>query len=277
MGWIITSISWQAAYVVLGVVGLVWAVIWAKFGREGTETTGGNKRPTAALGRVPYRKLFLNMTSVGIGLSEFGVYWGMVLVIAWFPAYLQIGLGLPPQQVYIFATVPWLLSPPIVMSASTISQRLMLRGVSSRRARGMLSAGCCLIGGALLLTLPMVETTWLKIAVISLGITLPYVILTLGPVTIGEIAPPSQRAAALSVNTAFVTSAGIFAPWVTGFIIERAATPAEGYLTGFMVCGAISILSGIVALLLIRPEDTLASFKAAQIQAPDMAAQGATS
>lgn len=185
------------------------------------------------------------------------------MVIAWFPAYLQIGLGLEPKQVYLVATIPWLLSPPIVMTASALSQRLMLRGTSSRRARGLLCAACCFMGGALMLTVPYIEAVWLNIVVISLGITLPYVILTLGPATIGEIAPASQRAAALSVNTAIVTSAGIFAPWVTGYLIEGAATQSEGYVRGFVLCGIIAIISGVIATLLIRPEQTRAAFIAA--------------
>ena len=263
LGWLITNVSWRAAYVALGIAGLVWAVVWARFGREGTETIGRPEHAGPALDRVPYRRLLLNMTSIGIGLSEFGVYWGLALVIAWFPAYLQIGLGLPPRQVYLIATIPWLLSPPVVMTAAALSQRLMVRGTSSRRARGILSSVYMFMGGGLMLTLPYVEATWLKIAVISLGTTLPYVILTLGPATIGEIAPASQRAAALSVNTAIVTSAGIFAPWVTGYIIEGAATQADGYVQGFVLCGVIAILSGVIGVLLIRPETTREKFRLA--------------
>ena len=258
LGWVITSVSWRAAYVVLGVVGLVWMLVWAMYGREGTETIGRPGQPDAGAVRVPYRRLFFNRTFLGVSLSGFGVYWGLALVIAWFPAYLQAGLGLPPRQVYSFAMLPWLLSPPVVMTASALAQRWMVRGVSSRAARGVLSALGMLAGGGLLLSLPLVGAPWARIAVISLGTTLPYIILTLGPAIVGEIAPVSQRGGALAVMTAIMTSAGVIAPWIMGFIIEGAATPAEGYVTGFVICGAIAIAAGVIALLMIHPEATIA-------------------
>jgi len=133
----------------------------------------------------------------------------------------------------------------------------------------VLSSICMIVGGCLMFTLPFIESTGLKIATISLGITLPYVILTLGPATIGEIAPAGQRAAALAINTAIVTSAGIFAPWVTGSIIQGAATPGEGYVRGFIICGAIAIASGVIGILLIRPEDTRRRLKAASTRESD--------
>jgi hypothetical protein len=38
-----------------------------------------------------------------------------------------------------------------------------------------------------------------------------------------------------------------------GGVIEKAATPMAGYLTGFQLNGAIMVLSGLIGLALLRP------------------------
>ena len=54
-----------------------------------------------------------------------------------------------------------------------------------------------------------------------------------------EIAPVAQRGALLAIGTAVSTLAGLLAPYVMGIVVETAATPLNGFNTGFMICGVI--------------------------------------
>ena len=69
-----------------------------------------------------------------------------------------------------------------------------------------------------------------------------------------ERAPQPQRAGMLAITTSIVTSAGVLSPLVMGSIIQNAATPIEGYETGYVILGLLLLAGGIIGLLFIRPE-----------------------
>jgi hypothetical protein len=58
----------------------------------------------------------------------------------------------------------------------------------------------------------------------------------------------------LAIGTAVGTSAGLLAPYIMGSVIESAATPLDGFNTGFVICGAIMLVGGIIGAALIHPE-----------------------
>ena len=63
----------------------------------------------------------------------------------------------------------------------------------------------------------------------------------------------SQRGAVIAIYGAIYTFAGIIAPSVMGYMIQSSATAFDGYLTGFTINAAVMIVSGLVGLLLLRP------------------------
>ena len=70
---------------------------------------------------------------------------------------------------------------------------------------------------------------------------------------IAEFTPVSQRGAVIAIYGAIYTLAGIAAPWVMGGVIQRAAVPLDGYMTGFTINAVILIASGLLGLLLLWP------------------------
>jgi hypothetical protein len=39
-----------------------------------------------------------------------------------------------------------------------------------------------------------------------------------------------------------------------GSVVETAATPLDGFNTGFMICGIIMLVGGLIGMALMRPE-----------------------
>jgi MFS family permease len=86
------------------------------------------------------------------------------------------------------------------------------------------------------------------------------------PPMLGEFTPVSQRGAVISIYGAIYTLAGIIAPLTMGRVIKYAATPLEGYMTGFSINAAILIASGVLGLLLLWPNTERARLTAATAQ-----------
>jgi ACS family D-galactonate transporter-like MFS transporter len=83
---------------------------------------------------------------------------------------------------------------------------------------------------------------------------LPSVIYVISNAIVGEITPAARRGALLAIGTAVRTSAGLLAPYVMGSVIESAATPLDGFNTGFVICGIIMQVRGAIGLALMHPE-----------------------
>jgi hypothetical protein len=121
-------------------------------------------------------------------------------------------------------------------------------------ARGIFGGTCVALGGAALAIMPYVPSISAKIALTTIGVALPSVIYVIGNAVVSEIAPVAQRGALLAIGTAVSTSAGLLAPYIMGSVVETAATPLEGFNTGFMICGVIMLVGGVIGMALMRPE-----------------------
>ncbi|MGO3927516.1 MFS transporter [Rhodopseudomonas pseudopalustris] len=251
LNWIIVNHSWHYAFGALGIVGLMWVAAWVALGKEGPLV------PTAAMAaaetRIPYARLLTSRTFVGCVAATFGAYWALSLGLTWFTTYIIKGLGFSQHQAGLISIMPWVFGAIVVLLAGWLSQSLMGRGASTRHARGVLGSVPLVVGGLILLTMPFIDNPTARIAALVIGSGLCGSIYVVCPPMIAEFAPVSQRGAAIAIYGALYTLAGIVAPLVMGSVVQNAASPNEGYLAGYVINGAVMVVSGLLGLLLLWP------------------------
>jgi MFS family permease len=254
LNWIIVNYSWHWAFGALGIVGLIWVVLWLIFGQEGTLIDPPVSEGGGSNDRVPYRYLLTCPSIIAVCCAGFASYWGLALGLTWFTSYLVAGLGYTQKVGGNLSILPWVFGFVVVLSGGYISQRLKSKGVSSRACRGVLACSTVVLGG---LTLPLVgqmPSAELKIAVLVFGAAIGSTIYVVLPMIVSELTPQPQRAGMLAITTSIVTLAGVIAPLAMGAIIQHAATPLAGYERGYVILGALLIAGGVIGLLFIRPE-----------------------
>jgi len=251
LNWLIVNHSWHYAFGALGVVGLMWVAAWLVLGREGplVQTVA----MAAADPRVPYSRLLTSRTFIGCCAATFGAYWALSLGLTWFTPFIVKGLGFSQKDAGWISILPWVFGATVVLLTGWISQVMMARGVSTRGARGVLGSAPLIVGGLILGTLPYADASGLQIAVLVVGSGLCGSIYVVCPPMLGEFTPVSQRGAVIAIYGAIYTLAGIIAPSVMGSVIQHAAAPLEGYMTGFTINAVIMISSGLLGLLLLWP------------------------
>jgi MFS family permease len=251
LNWLIVNYSWHHAFGALGVVGLMWVAAWLIMGKEGplVQTVA----MAAADPRVPYFQLLTSRTFIGCCAATFGAYWALSLGLTWFTPFIVKGLGFSQQEAGWVSILPWVFGAVVVLLTGWVSQVLMARGMSTRGARGVLGAAPLIVGGVIMAAMTYVEGTGLRVALLVFGSGLCGSIYVVCPPMLGEFTPVSQRGAVISIYGAIFTLAGILAPLVMGSVIQRAAVPLDGYLTGFTINAVILITSGLLGLLLLWP------------------------
>ena len=254
LNWVLVHYSWHWAFGVLGIAGLAWTAAWFVLGREGPLTAAAATDAAPTPGRIPYGRLLLSPTIMAVWCASFGAQWGLSQALSWQGAFLIKGLGFAQGSIGLLGALPAGASVILVIFAGWFSQRLLARGVPSRAARGIFGGAGVALGGAAMAIMPYVAAIPAKIALTTLGVALPSVIYVIGSAVVGEIAPVAQRGALLAIGTAISTSAGLLAPYVMGSVVETAATPLDGFNTGFMICGVIMLIGGVIGMSLMRPE-----------------------
>jgi MFS family permease len=261
LNWIIVNHTWHYAFGALGVVGLMWVVAWLVMGKEGplVQTVA----MAAAEPRIPYFQLLTSRTFIGCCAATFGAYWALSLGLTWFTPFIVKGLGFSQKDAGLISVLPWVFGAVIVLLTGWISQVMLTRGFTTRGARGVLGAAPLIVGGCILAVLPHVSGAGLQIALLVVGSGLCGSIYVVCPPMIGEFTPVSQRGAVIAIYGAIYTLAGILAPSVMGSVIQRAAVPIDGYMTGFTINAAILVASGLLGLLLLWPNTERARLMAA--------------
>jgi MFS family permease len=270
LNWLIVNYSWHYAFGALGVVGLLWVIVWLFMGKEGplvySAATGG-----AQEARIPYLSLLTSRTFIGCVAATFGAYWALSLGLTWFTSFIVQGLGFSQQQAGFISIMPWIFGATIVILTGWISQVLMARGMSTRGARGVLGSVPLIIGGSILALMPHVSGAGLQIALLVVGSGLCGSIYVVCPPMLGEFTPVSQRGAIIAIYGALYTLAGIIAPYVMGNVIQSAGGTVDGYMTGFTINAAIMAGSGVLGLALLWPNTERARLMGEQAVQPKFA------
>jgi MFS family permease len=262
LNWIIVNHSWHYAFGALGVVGLMWTLAWFVMGKEGPLVQSAAM--AAADPRVPYARLLTSRTFLGCCAATFGAYWALSLGLTWFTPFIVKGLGFSQKDAGWISVLPWVFGATIVLLTGWISQIMMARGYSTRAARGVLGSVPLIVGGLILAVLPHIAPGGIMIAFLVVGSGLCGSIYVVCPPMLGEFAPVQQRGAVIAIYGAIYTLAGMIAPSVMGSVIQHAAVPMDGYMTGFTINAVVLVVSGLLGLALLWPNTERARMAAGQ-------------
>ncbi|HEY5858357.1 MAG TPA: MFS transporter [Aldersonia sp.] len=259
---VIAAWGWRAAFVVLAAVGVAWCVAWLLTWRPGPygETRTDEQTPTdqtdrveADTTRVPWRRIFLTPTFLGGAAAVFAAYSLVTVVLTWLPSYFEVGLGYSRVQAGAMFAFPSIAGMVMVFTLTSIGDRMLLRGTSSRILRGVVPSVSLVVCGLILVAVPYIGTPAMTVAVVAIGYGFGACVFPMYNSGLSEICPPTQLAGTLGVFLGIMASGGIIAPYLTGFIVDHAAEPAHGYALAFQVMGIVALLAGVLAMAIVNP------------------------
>ena len=263
--WIIVRWDWHAAFYILIVMGLVWAVAWMIFGRGAPEenTPAAKTATTIVVDTVdaPYKTILRTGTVLGIALLMFCSYWSTTLKVAWLPVYLQDGLGYDTITTGRLVMLPYGFAAAGAIAAGWFSSRLIARGVSRKIARGYLSA--VLIGGAgaAMMGFTVLPQGPVQILLVSLAFSLNTAAFGVALSAIADVVQSKKRGMVLGGLSAVSSISGMIAPLVLGFTVGGTADKISGYASGFLMSGALMVVGSIIAVFLVNPDRDIARIR----------------
>ena len=256
LSYVLVRWGWHAAFMTLGIASVAWMLGWAVLGAEGKVATAGAAKESApAAPAISYWKLISDRTFLANMLLYWTTYWIFSVMFTWIPSYLGTVMNYNATQTGWMFMVFTAFNIPIVLGGSWLSERLLRGGMRSCRARGWLTCGFVLLGGAtILFAVYVVQQPLLKVILLAIGCNLPQITFVLSSTIVAEIIPDGQRSAMMSINSALATTGGLVAPALMGRFIQGATNPGLGFDIGFAVAGMLSVVASVIGFVLINPE-----------------------
>ncbi|MGV9669953.1 MFS transporter [Gordonia sp. NPDC003504] len=256
------SLGWRAALICLSVAGVVWCVVWLGTWREGPYTKGGVKKASDDTGAtevaeeptVPWRRIVTSRTFVFGALLVMSVYALVTVVLTWLPSYFEVGLGYSRVQAGSMFALPSIVGLILMLVSTSVGDRMLAAGSSSRKVRVIVPAAGVLFCGAMLALLPSIGTPIVAVMVVSVGYGFAAIVFPLLNSAISEICPPRQMAGTLGAFLAVMAIGGLIAPYATGLIVDAASSKAAGYATAFQILGLVAAVTAVLALIFVDPD-----------------------
>jgi MFS transporter, ACS family, D-galactonate transporter len=249
--WITQRYSWHAAFGTLAVVGAIWCVAWIFVGKDGpidaSELRAG---PTQAWTPLSYLRIVRKRTFLGALSCGFAAYWGITLLTTWGINFFVKGLQYTSAQAGWFVSIVAAAGALVGLGGGWVSQLMSIKGISSRKSRGLIVGGVTLISGICLVLMTQFQSPSVQIALFIAAFSVTSTVYTPCYAMIAEICPLSQRGGAFGIFTALMCCGGIIAPSVMGLAVEYGG----GYQSGFMITGLMTVIAGIIGLIALNPE-----------------------
>lgn len=170
IAWLAITYSWQTAFVAMGIIGLLIAVLWKLVYRdppphileEATRTeVPGNATP------FRWKQLWRTKSLWGILLIRFVSDPVWYFCLFWLPGYLQEESGLSLAQVGMFGWIPFLFADLGAIGTSAWSDKLVRKGYSPLRARKLMLTRVAFFAPLCIVT-PYLNNAWLTLLVFSI-------------------------------------------------------------------------------------------------------------
>lgn len=256
--WLISLFGWKMTFVIIGVAGVVWSVVWfwyfrdipeehkgvnaaeLKHIRDGQATKQGlgNEQPMKWYELLKYR----NIWAMCIGF--FMINYTSYFFITWLPTYLIKDKGMGMLAMGFAAMMPLLISMVVEVAAGWASDKVYSKGWLSLTATrkvflvgGLLMASC--IGLAAFAESAV--TAVLLLCIAKSGTTVAASQVWALP---GDVAPKNMTSVVAGLQNSVSNMGGVVGPIVTGAILQATGSFNMALLlsSGLLVLGMLNYL-----------------------------------
>jgi len=261
VGLIAVQYGWRVSFALLTLVGIVWTIVWLKMvtdlprnhpkvtAAELVEIESGQNTAANAASKQPLFFYIKQPIILSVVVAFFATNYVTYFFLTWFPSYLVMVHNLSIKDMSIVSVIPWLLGALGYITGGTLSDHLVKKGRNPILARKVVIS-VFLIGAALSIGLcGLVTSATAAVTLMSIGIFCAYLTTPCYWATIQD-SVRSESVGGVGGFVHFLSNlAGIFAPSITGFIIQ-----GTGHFTSaFFVTGGLAVVGSLAVAIFAKP------------------------
>jgi ACS family sodium-dependent inorganic phosphate cotransporter len=265
--WLISVWSWQGAFYLYGLLGVVWFIFWI-YSAQSRPSPLPEWQSTVALApqltpeappvvaadeqiypRLTIRRMLHSRAVWAIAIAHISINWSLYLILSWFPTFVNREMGVDLQTAGLLALAPTVISLVMAPAAGRLFDRLVSQGYNRRTIRRVMQSVAFAGITLAMLAVTLTDSLMLSVAVITLSNAL-------GAFSIGGFATnhldiaPNQAGLLMGVtNTLAAVSSGA-SVFVSGWIQDVSG----GWDAVFYLAALVSVAGAFFYSLLADVE-----------------------
>ena len=259
--WLISVWSWQGAFYLYGLLGILWFAIWAPIARSRpadrtdwdtseapltnpASVQAADQRETYSqpvYPRLTVRGMLRSRAVWAIAIAHVCINWSLYLVLSWFPTFVNRELGADLQLAGFLALAPVLVSLIMAPTAGGLFDRLVARGGDRLKIRRWMQTIAFLgITGAML-GITLTESLVVSVIVITLSNALTA--FSIGGFATNHLdIAPNQSGLLMGVTNTLAAVSSSLSVFVSGWIQDATG----GWDAVFQTAAGVSLLGAVI-------------------------------
>ena len=259
--WLISVWSWQGAFYLYGLLGVIWFVVWAPLARSrpadktdwhtpnaasataeaGSATNRNDASAQTVYPRLTVRGMLRSRAVWAIAIAHICINWSLYLVLSWFPTFVNRELGADLQLAGFLALAPTIVSLIMAPLAGRLFDRLVARGRDRLKVRCTMQSLAFVGITAAMMGITLTDSLILSVTVITLSNALTA--FSIGGFATNHLdIAPNQSGLLMGVTNTLAAVSSSASVFVSGWIQDLSG----GWDAVFLTAAGVSVFGAII-------------------------------
>ena len=256
MGFIAISYGWKVSFIIIMLMGLVWAAVWYKFVKDKPDgkvaeeiAEGEGLSEVASLPVHPLRYYLKQPTVLFTSLAFFSYNYTLFFFLTWFPSYLTMAHGLNVKEMSIATVIPWLLGFLGLALGGFISDYVFKKTGRMMFSRKVVLVTCLLACAICIGFAGIVKTLYPAVILVALAVFFLYLTGAIYWAIIQDTVPAARVGGVSGFMHFLANTSGIIGPTLTGFLVQFTGS----FTSAFLLAGLLTIIGAVCVARYVKP------------------------
>ncbi|HHE6468759.1 TPA: MFS transporter [Providencia rettgeri] len=259
VGFIAVSFGWRISFIIIALLGFVWLFFWYRKSKDKPaqhptitqnelDFITQEQPPETAAAKYSLGFYLRQPAILSVAFAFFSYSYILYFFLSWFPSYLTMVQHLDITTMGMINTIPWSLGFIGLAAGGFICDSLGKKINNHIRAKKMVMIFSLLFAAISIILTGIISSVTLAVAMMALATFFVYLSGSTYWAIILELVEPSRVGGVGGFTHLVANCAGVLAPIVTGFIVEKSG----GFTGAFAISGIIAIVGSLLVLFLVK-------------------------
>ena len=259
--WLISVWSWQGAFYLYGLLGVLWFAVWAPLARSrpadktdwdtadavlataeaGSAADQNDVSAQPVYPRLTVRGMLRSRAVWAVAVAHICINWSLYLVLSWFPTFVNRELGADLQLAGFLALAPTIVSLVMAPLAGRLFDRLVAKGYDRLKVRRVMQSLAFVGITAAMMAITLTDSLVLSVTVITLSNALTA--FSIGGFATNHLdIAPNQSGLLMGVTNTLAAVSSSASVFVSGWIQDLSG----GWDAVFLTAAGVSVLGAVI-------------------------------
>lgn len=262
--WLISVWSWQGAFYLYGLLGVVWFIFWARNAQSrpsslpqwqvapipqsdvGSDPQLGLSSSEAGYPTLTIGRMLRSRAIWAIAIAHVSINWSLYLILSWFPTFVSQTLGADLQTAGFLALAPTMVSLVMAPVAGRLFDGLVSRGCSRRTVRRVMQTVAFM--GITFAMLAVTLTDSLVVSVVVITVSNALTAFSIGGFATNHLdVAPNQAGLLMGVTNTLAAVSSSLSVFVSGWLLDVSGDWDAVFYLAALVSVSGALVYGVLA------------------------------